>query len=228
MSGLTTSARRSFDAHASAQYVELSRERARLRDAPGALAAQIVSDMHKVMSGLWSKASGTNDPAGSFFSMATQVMRPALTLDGSDLSAHDTVEVLREGWSVSMRALAIPLFFPPINHLDQLGVVTPAQVREAAIGDETLDGFLATARAKVASTSGPERASWAIRAHLVVMADQVADLSLMSALARWQLIEQQAHSFGGDPCAAAREVLGPVEWVRLSATLDGFGLHQSA
>lgn len=226
MSGLTPSARRGFDAHASAQYFELSRERARRRDAPGALAAQIVSDQHKVMQGLWSKASGSNAPADAFFSMATQVMRPALTLDGSDLTPQATVEVLREGWSLSMRSLAIPLFFPPTVHLANLDVVTPAQVREAAIGPETLDGFLSTARARIAAASGAERASWAIRAHLVTLADQVGDLSLMSALARWQLIESEAA--GGDLVATAREVLGPVEWVRLASTLEAFGLHVTA
>jgi hypothetical protein len=224
MSGLTPSARRSFDAHASAQYAELSRERARRRDAPGALAAQIVSDQHKVMSGLWLKASGSNDPATSFFSMATQVMRPALTLDGSDLSVLATVEVLRDGWSLSLRSLAIPPFFAPITHLAQFDAVTPAQVREAVIGTETLDGFMSQARAKVASTTGHERASWAIRAHLVVLADQVGDLSLMSALARWQLIEHEAAG-GQDPVTVACEVLGPVEWVRLATTLDQFGLQ---
>lgn len=225
--GLTPSARRAFDAQAAIRFAELSRERAAQGDGPGALAAQVASDTHKVVSSLWSKAAAASDPAAAFFAMATQVMRPMLRMDGAETSAKETIEALRNGWTASMRGLNTPMFFSPIHHLADIREVTPQKLRSAMIGDATLDGFLAAARAKVAAGHGGRTAfGAAIQAHLVSLADQVGDQSLMSALARWQLVQQTAGA-DGDILEAAHDVLGPVEWVRLSSTLEGFGLTSS-
>ncbi|GEL47156.1 hypothetical protein CHO01_22720 [Cellulomonas hominis] len=222
MTLLDPAARRTFDAHAAVRYSELSRARARSGDAPGALAAQVTSDVHKVMSGLWSKASGAAEPAQAFFAMATRAVRPMLTLDG-DLDVLGAVDALRQGWSASMRGLNIPAFFSPVDHLFGLGHVTVEDTRSAVLGREPLEAFVAGARARAASSRDQVAVGLAIKAHLVELASQVGDESLASALARWQLIELTAGA-GGDVLAAAREVLGPVEWVRLAAALQAVGI----
>ena len=155
--------------------------------------------------------------------VSVTVDEAALTLDAKDLRVWATVEALRESWKASMRSLSIPLFFSPTDHLQDLGVVAPEQVREAVIGGETVEGFLEAARAAAATGTGRERASWAIRAHLVELADRVGDRALMSALARWQLVAHEASAAAADVVEVAYEVLGPIERVRLSSTLQSFG-----
>jgi len=225
MSGLTPTQWRTLDGQASARYSELSRQLALRGDAPAALATQVSADTHKVMAGLWLKASGAHNPLGAFMAMASKVVRPMLPLGGGTDDVATVVDAVRSAWATSLRPLNVPTFFSPLEHLIRLGPVGEEQVRHRMVGDAATRDFLARTSADV--RADPTRLDLVVQVHLVRMAEQVGDDALVSALARWLLVQSMVDpAKGGGPAAvaaAAAEALGPVEMIRLQATRRELG-----
>lgn len=219
---LSPTARRSTDNALCEAYSRASAEMALAGRAEEALACQWVGDVHKVMAALWSKAANSNDPTTSFFELASQAMaaadraRPATNAS----SAAGALSSSRGAWVAAAREMNIPLVFRSAAHLGPLGPVDLERAGAALTEGLSAGEYL---QARGATAGGLGRAAQvAVLSYLAQVSDQTGDTARVTALAAWSLMQMQGvrSDDATEVKRVAREVLGPVGWVRVGPYLE--------
>lgn len=191
-----------------------------------AFVCQWTADVHRVVSALWSRAAVSHDPYTDFFTTADRVLTAAdpAGLD-PDAGPWDALMALRAAMTSACLRLNIPLVFPQASHVVGLpGPVDLERVRDALLGGSDPRSWVADRLAEAAVASGAQQTRARVDAYLVDAARRTGDDLMVTAAARHAVMNQVAPAGVADQGmveAAARRVLGPVEWVRATPYLAG-------
>lgn len=219
MTATTAMRRRGHDTWLARRYTTLAAELAAARRYSDALACQVMADSHRVSSILWSRASVSHDAVSTFFDLASQVMGTVVDITPrSTTSPADTLAATRAAFESALEDFNLPVNFSPPAWVDRVPEqMDPLEWSRAVLGDLTWQEYVESMLARGAQMPVPQRPAYAIMAYLVQIAGASGDVTMMSATARWLLISSEADPDGGVSLLdAARKVLGPVEWVRMT------------
>lgn len=203
--------------------------RAQVGDATTALACQWVGDVHRVSAALWNRAGVTADPYATYFDLAEKVLTavdPADVAPGAPASA--ILAEVRSAFSQECAARNLPLVFPAATHLGTL--YTPVdlrQLREQILRGDDPARFVQQRLEQARTASGATPMRLVIDGYLVDVAARAGDELLLTAAARIVALSYTAPPDTTDAvgvAAAARDLLGPVEWVRAQPYLASAGL----
>lgn len=224
-------ARRTLDNNLAAAYSELSVRAAHSGQLEEALACQWASDTHKLTASLWSKASNSTDPVSAFFALATRAGRTALTATlGEAKHPAGALSVARAAWASAARDLNIPLVFHPATHLNVPGTVDMHGAGQALTDGLSAGEYLQQRKADLPDSTGAQGARVAVRAYLAQVCEQTGEHARTTAVAAWALMVSKGISSDdlAVVLATAREVLGPVGWVRAGPYLEYVGAIEMA